>query len=159
PAWLVDCVAQFRTKDLGCHFTSLLAALVDLETAFGFDEETYICLPADFRPDAVNKWIKGGRTTKTKKIPLVKKPAKYADQWYQWWDFLQPQWRRCGPDGNWAAGGDATYGGANEWDALDAPGPNGCLSLVAGLYFWGAVEQPPDVRQRWLVAVQDVAWM
>lgn len=147
-------------RDLGCHFTSLLAALVKLETAFGFDEQIYGVLPADQRPKAVNMWIKGGRTTKTSKIPDIKNTAKYADQWYRWWDLLQPKWRLRDHDGVWKAGGDATYGGDNEWGSLDNPGPNGCLSVVAGLYFWGVHLEKSDVtKERWARAVQDVAWM
>ncbi|KAJ7829903.1 hypothetical protein B0H13DRAFT_1655420, partial [Mycena leptocephala] len=145
---------------LGCHFTSILAALVRLETSFGFDEETYSAVPADHRPKPITTWIKGGRTTKTKKIPAISNVARYADQWYQWWDFLQPDWRRRDRGGNWASGGDAIYGGDNEWGLLDKPGPNGCLSVVAGLYFWGVCKGQPDiVKERWIWAVQDVAWM
>jgi hypothetical protein len=160
PAWLRDSVALFRTEELGCHFTSVLAALVKVETVFGFDEETYGVLRADSRPDPINKWIKGGRTTKTTKIPPVKNVAKYAAQWQQWWDILQPEWRRRDGEGNWLTGGEAEYGGDNQWCELDKPGPNGCLSVVAGLYIWGVCkDQPDDVKAHWTEAVQDVAWI
>ncbi|KAJ7834676.1 hypothetical protein B0H13DRAFT_1446437, partial [Mycena leptocephala] len=160
PAWLRDAVALFRTEGLGCHFTSVLAALVRVETAFGFDEQTYGVVPADHQPKAIATWIQGGRTTKTTKIPAIKNVQQYAEEWSRWWDFLQPPWRRRGRDGNLVTGGDATYGGDNEWGSLDKPGPNGCLSLVAGLYFWGVCkDQPDDMKQRWILAVQDVAWM
>jgi hypothetical protein len=120
----------------------------------------YSYLPTDFRPEPVNKWIKGGRTTKTTKIPPVKNVTKYSEKWYQWWDHLQPDWRVRDREGNWLTGGDTTYGGDNEWGALDKPGPNGCLSVVAGLYIWGVCQDQPDaVKQRWATAVQDVAWM
>jgi hypothetical protein len=153
-------VALFRTEDLGCHFTSVLAALVRLETAFGFDEKAYSVMAAEHRPIQINQWIKGGRTTKTTKIPAIKNSQKYADQWYRWWDYLQPEWRRRDREGNWLAGGDATYGEDDAWGRLDNPGPNGCLSIVAGLYFWGVHKpQTDDGREQWARAVQDVGWM
>ncbi|KAJ7839310.1 hypothetical protein B0H13DRAFT_2366911 [Mycena leptocephala] len=129
PSWLRDSVALFRTEDLGCHFTSVLAALVRLETAFGFDEKAYSVMAAEHRPIQINQWIKAGVAASR-------------------------------PEGNWLAGGDATYGEDDAWGRLDNPGPNGCLSIVAGLYFWGVHKpQTDDGREQWARAVQDVGWM
>ncbi|KAJ7869810.1 hypothetical protein B0H13DRAFT_1635086 [Mycena leptocephala] len=159
PRWLVDNIAWLSTHDLGCHYTSLLAALVKLETTFGFKEDTYSTLPSEHRPLQVHDWIRSGRT-RAKKIPKVLDVEKYADEWQRWWDSLQPEWRRRGPDKKWRAGGDATYGGNEEWGVLDRPGPNGCLSVMGSLYFWGVCEdQSTGVKECWLDAVQDVVWM
>ncbi|KAJ7638043.1 hypothetical protein DFH06DRAFT_922956, partial [Mycena polygramma] len=87
--------------------------------------------------------------------PAVTNVAAYAEEWYGWWGFMQPKWRRRTTDGKWKNGGETQYGGNEEWGVLDRPGPNGCLSVVASLYFWGVcADQPADVRQRWLEAVQ-----
>ncbi|KAJ7826750.1 hypothetical protein B0H13DRAFT_1918020 [Mycena leptocephala] len=138
PKWLHDCVELLLAQDLGGHFRALVATLIRLETAFGFN---------------------GGRA-KTKKIPAIKNIQKYADEWGKWWGRLQPAWRERDRDGRWRTGGDTLYGPANEWDALDCPGVNGCLSLVASLYFWGAcTDQLPLIKERWDSAVQDVTWM
>ncbi|KAJ7020768.1 hypothetical protein C8F04DRAFT_907597, partial [Mycena alexandri] len=93
----------------------------------------------ELRPQAVSKWIGVGRT-RTNKIPDVADTARYGDEWYAWWDSLQPKWRTRDRTGNWKMGGDTEYGGDEEWGYLDRPGPNGCLSVVAGLYFWGVRE-------------------
>ncbi|KAJ7895676.1 hypothetical protein B0H13DRAFT_2338752 [Mycena leptocephala] len=159
PKWLHDCVELLLAQDLGGHFRALVATLIRLETAFGFDVKNDATLSAEGRPVQVHNWIKGGRA-KTKKIPAIKNIQKYADEWGKWWDRLQPAWRERDRDGRWRTGGDTSYGPANEWDALDCPGVNGCLSLVASLYFWGAcTDQPPLIKERWDSAVQDVTWM
>jgi hypothetical protein len=102
----------------------------------------------------VSDWIRVG-CSRTKKIPVV-----LDVEWSAWWDSLQPGWRRHDRDGKWMAGGDAVYGGNKEWGFLDRPGPNGCLSVVASLYFWGVCEeQPAAAKKQWIKAVEDVAWM
>ncbi|KAJ7887728.1 hypothetical protein B0H13DRAFT_1627396, partial [Mycena leptocephala] len=158
PRWITDSVAWLSTQDLGCHYTALLAALVKLETVFGFDEETYGALPSEGRPVQLHDWIRTG-CTRSKKIPVVLDVAKYADEWQGWWDSLQPEWRTKTRNGKWMVGGDASYGGNTEWGVLDRPGPNGCLSVVASLYFWGVCEQPAAVKERWMDSVQDVSWI
>ncbi|KAJ7819318.1 hypothetical protein B0H13DRAFT_1661437 [Mycena leptocephala] len=159
PSWLADSVAWLQRMDLGCHYTALLAALVRLEGAFGYDQATYGTLPSEGRPVQVHDWIRAGRA-RTKKIPLVIDVERYADEWYGWWDSMQPEWRTRGQDKKWRVGGDTKYGGPEEWGVLDRPGPNGCLSVVASLYFWGVCkDQPIAVQERWREAVEDVSWM
>ncbi|KAJ7889248.1 hypothetical protein B0H13DRAFT_1626786 [Mycena leptocephala] len=144
PPWLRDSVALFRKQDLGCHFTSLLAALVKLETVFGFDEQVYGVLPAEHRPKPVNAWIKGGRTTKTTKIPDITHIDKYADQWKRWWDGLQPKWRRQDGDGHWMVGGDATYSKDNKWGSSITPGP---MAVSAWLPVFTSGEYTSETRR------------
>ncbi|KAJ6504324.1 hypothetical protein C8R47DRAFT_968665 [Mycena vitilis] len=159
PDWLKKTIAWLGRQDLGHQYTSLLSTLVRLEEAFGLDPDTYGALPSDGRPGQVQKWIGAGRS-RMRKNPVVSDVGQYADEWYAWWDSMQPKWRRRGPDKKWMVGGDAQYGGNQEWGVLDRPGPNGCLSIVAALYFWGVCEnQSGAVRARWLEAVEDVSWM
>ncbi|KAJ7840364.1 hypothetical protein B0H13DRAFT_1649728 [Mycena leptocephala] len=159
PRWLEDSVEWLRRRDLGFPYTSLLATLVRLEEAFGFDEETYGALPSEGRPVQVHDWIRSGRA-RTKKIPVITDVERYADAWQGWWDSMQPEWRSRGPDKKWKIGGDTAYGGNTEWGVLDRPGPNGCLSVVASLFFWGVCENQSVVMQeRWREAVEDVSWI
>ncbi|KAJ7150034.1 hypothetical protein C8R43DRAFT_887448, partial [Mycena crocata] len=159
PAWLQDVVPWLLVKDLGCHFTALVAALVQLETAFKFDDGNGARIPETHRPDALNTWISHGRVSKTKKIPTILSVPKYADQYSLWWDSLQLTWQKRNKNGQWAFGGEVAYGNAAEWGKLDIPGQNGCLSVVSGLYIWGVCEQPANVREKWDAAVLDATWM
>ncbi|KAJ7025313.1 hypothetical protein C8F04DRAFT_1191583 [Mycena alexandri] len=156
PPWLRGCVAQLSQRDLGHHFTTLLETLVELETTFGFDEDSYEKLPAEHRPKEVSAWIKGGRDRAT--MPVVNNVGKYVQEWDRWWGGLQPKWRRRDRDGNLMAGGEVGYG--DNWGVLCRAGPNGCLSVVASLYLWGTGQkQTPELQERWRGAVQDVTWM
>jgi hypothetical protein len=157
PAWLRDALSHLTTRDLGCHYTSLLRALVRLEESAGFDDAKPTPLAASkARPVEVAKWIRGGRGGKMKHLPAVKNVDAYGKQWYTWWDEMQPHWRKRGEDGYWVVGGE--YG--DEWGALDCAGVNGNLSFVAALYFWGAAEShTEDSRALWERAVLDVVWM
>ncbi|KAJ7695516.1 hypothetical protein B0H16DRAFT_1351008 [Mycena metata] len=158
PSWLHKNVEWMQSVDLGVHFSALLGALVKAETAFGFDEETYGYLSTDHRPDQVQQWIKRGRAPKAQSFDKlkIKNVGKFAKEWGAWWDLLQPAWRRRD---SLVAGGDAVYGADDEWDRLDTPGPNGCLSVVAGLFLWGLSDNSEELRNMWRTAVQDVAWM
>ncbi|KAJ7511244.1 hypothetical protein B0H11DRAFT_2215083 [Mycena galericulata] len=158
PVWLSESIAWLMAEDIGCHFSSLLAALVKLETKYGFDEDNRGKLPTAFRPAQVYSWIKGGRGKKTKAPPCINNVDLYAKQWAEWWDSMQPAWRTRDADGHWSVGG--SWGPADQWDPLEAPGPNGCLSVVASLFFWGrAKTQSEELRSQWDRAVQDVVWM
>ncbi|KAJ7732893.1 hypothetical protein B0H16DRAFT_1328501 [Mycena metata] len=160
PAWLRGCVGVLQTEDLGCHFTALVAALVKLESVYGFDDTKYgAAIPAEHRPTEVTQWIRGGRD-RTKKVPKIGNLVKYVKVWQTWWNSLQPEWRRRDGEGNLMAGGEVGYGAADAWGVLDTGGPNGWLSVVASLYFWGVCSgQSVEMKGRWDAAVQDVMWM
>ncbi|KAJ7236969.1 hypothetical protein C8J57DRAFT_1087867 [Mycena rebaudengoi] len=134
PAWLISGIASLRGQHLGCHFDSLLQSLIHIEKSFGYDNPK--CgLKSEGRPKAVALWINGGHGQKSKKVISVAKKdlGEYVQMWNVWWDGLQPAWRVRDADGYWSVSGE--YG--PDWDALDCRGQNGCLSVVAALYFWG----------------------
>ncbi|KAJ7431202.1 hypothetical protein B0H11DRAFT_2262225 [Mycena galericulata] len=158
PDWLVESIAWLKQEDLGCHYASLLVALINLEAKYGYEKNNRGMLPAAKRPQQVYAWIKGGRGKKMKFPPSIGNLAHYQRDWWVWWDSLQPEWRERDDDGRWSINGN--WGPSDAWDPLEAPGPNGCLSVVASLYFWGiALAGRPETRAGWEAAVQDVAWM
>ncbi|KAJ7116096.1 hypothetical protein C8R44DRAFT_550979, partial [Mycena epipterygia] len=99
--WLRDSITDLTKVDLGCHYASVLAALVQLEKAAGFEveEADRQHLSTAKHPKQIAEWIRGGRGTKTKQTPKVKKAATFAREWAMWWDAVQPSWRTRGPDG------------------------------------------------------------
>ncbi|KAJ7041936.1 hypothetical protein C8F04DRAFT_946413 [Mycena alexandri] len=163
PNWLQESIKSLSEVDLGCHFASVLAALIRLEAAAGFEvadaeRQRMPSTKKSGRPMVISTWIKGGRGAKSKTLPVVENIEKFVKEWDLWWDAVQPAWRRRGDDGRWRV--DEVYG--KEWGALDCSGANGCLSAVAGLYFWGvAVKATGSAAQtaRWDHAVQDVVWV
>ncbi|KAJ7018846.1 hypothetical protein C8F04DRAFT_976565, partial [Mycena alexandri] len=156
PPWLRTVLSHLMARDLGCHYKSLLTALVRLEESAGFEQNGKALPTSKWRPLKVQKWIRGARGSRTKTLPEVHDVAAYAKAWNAWWDALQPPWRKRGEDGLWIVGGK--YGA--EFGALDASGINGCISIVASLCFWGAAKtHDRESRAVWETAVNDVVWM
>ncbi|KAJ7629278.1 hypothetical protein DFH06DRAFT_980028, partial [Mycena polygramma] len=157
PDWLKTALHYLTMRDLGCHYTALLTALVRLEESAGFEKKTHTPLRSSTaRPGELGKYVKGARGKKMKELPRVKNVAAYAKKWNAWWNDLQPKWRQRGEDGQLITGGK--YG--DEWGGLDCAGPNGTLSVVAVLYFWGAAStHTEETREVWTAAVQDATWM
>ncbi|KAJ6475026.1 hypothetical protein C8R47DRAFT_938350, partial [Mycena vitilis] len=158
PEWLTKSVNWLMKEELGVHYRALVAALIALETKYGFDPQNNGQLPSTSRPPQVYSWIRGGRGTKLKFPPSINNVGEYADLWQEWWNSLQPAWREQDDDGEWKQ--DEVAKGDDVWDPLEAPGQNGCLSVVASLYFWGLCKKRADgLEERWERAVLDATWM
>jgi hypothetical protein len=160
PAWLRDSVADISKVDLGCHFAAVLAALIRLEKAAGYEAAQNKKLPGGkTRPQVIFDWIKGGRGQKTKKAPAIGDVDSHVVQWDAWWDSMQPNWRVRNAHGRWRT--DAGYEDDWDWGVLDCTGVNGLLSAVGALYFWGVAVRlgPEDKRTRWEQSVLDVVWV
>ncbi|KAJ7468411.1 hypothetical protein B0H11DRAFT_2305430 [Mycena galericulata] len=157
-AWFVDAHAAMTRQDLGCHFDGLVAAWTRLEAASKY-EQGPTNLPSKGRPKQVGTWISSARGTRGTADPKVLDPAKYAVEWQEWWNSLQPEWRKKDADGMWSTTGGYGKDG-KEWGPLYQWGVNGTLSLLASLYFWGsAIRGDSDLEMAWEVAVVDVSWM
>ncbi|KAJ7618965.1 hypothetical protein DFH06DRAFT_1011688, partial [Mycena polygramma] len=164
PEWLMNAIKDIAGVPLGASYTSVLEAVIRVEGAQGFDADV-TALSKVGRPDVISFWVKGGRGSKSKKIPFIKKLDAYPKAWQGWWDSLQPAWRRRGANGQWSIGGD--YG--EDWDILDRRGVNGVINLPASLYFWGRQVHGARAKEGeewfkknvkvWDAAVHDVAWM
>ncbi|KAJ6454038.1 hypothetical protein C8R47DRAFT_940660, partial [Mycena vitilis] len=156
PEWLEKALLYLTVRDLGCHYTALLRTLVRLEESQGFTRSHAGLPKSKTRPKEVGVWIRGARGVKMKSLPIVVDVARYREEWYSWWEELQPDWRQRGEDGRLITGG--MYG--KEWGALDCAGQNGNVSIVAALYFWGAAAtHTEETRALWNEAVEDVCWM
>ncbi|KAJ7669152.1 hypothetical protein B0H17DRAFT_949290 [Mycena rosella] len=157
PPWLRDSIANLTKMDLGCHYVSVLAALVRLEKAARFEVKEGDCnrLPTTKQPKQISEWVRVGHSTKMKKMAVIKSVSKYGEEWDMWWNSIQPSWRTRDQEGN------GEYG--TNWEQLDCSSVNGCLSAVGGLYFWGVAARASaasaaDVQQ-WDNAVQNVVWV
>ncbi|KAJ6567621.1 hypothetical protein DFH09DRAFT_918508, partial [Mycena vulgaris] len=153
--WFVHARGQMTETYLGPHFNAVLTAWTRLEEVCRFEVPSHK-LSSKAWPEQITCWINNARGRKGSN-PIVKDPVAYATIWWTWWDSLQPEWRVRGLDGLWESG--ESYGG--EWDDnLLHWGPNGTLSVVAGLFFWGcAVVMLVDRREEWELTVNDVAWI
>ncbi|KAJ7607446.1 hypothetical protein DFH06DRAFT_1018521 [Mycena polygramma] len=159
PNWLRDSIKVLTHQDLGLHYRSLVETLLRIEERFGFDDNPRLGVSTEGRPKELGKWVNAARGTRSKKPydAEIKDVDDYARRWGSWWDSLQPAWRQRGTEGNWKV--YPAYEPAWEWGSLSSYGTNGCLSLVASLYFWGMAKEDATTWGKWDWAVQDVLWM
>ncbi|KAJ7903971.1 hypothetical protein B0H13DRAFT_2334985 [Mycena leptocephala] len=156
--WFIHAHEQVTKEHLGCHFNAVLAAWIRVEAASKY-ESGPTTLSKTGRPEIITTWIsrlRGKRTCDTS----IADPAAYAVTWQNWWDTLQPKWRKKDTDGAWSMTGG--YGpNGNEWGPLYQWGVNGTLSLVASLFFWGCAvcQSDGEMYGLWEKAVLDVGWM
>lgn len=87
-------------------------------------------------------------------MPPIENVAEYEEQWWAWWDAMQPEWRMAGPNGRLMRDGDG------EWPAaMRRPGQNGMLIVLLSLRWWRAALGEDGDTGSWDAAVHDVAWV
>ncbi|KAJ7123326.1 hypothetical protein C8R46DRAFT_928270, partial [Mycena filopes] len=161
PDWLRGALGVLCRRDLGIHFNALMQALIRVEERVGFEDDPPRNRLAKLRPTEVSAWIGSGRGMRSKN-PYdagVKSAAAYRKKWDLWWSSLQPEWRKQ-QRGRWVA---MDYDDGLDWGELASHGPNGGLSIVAAVYFWGVAcvdkaETTAADKEKWEMAVHDVTW-
>jgi hypothetical protein len=156
-------------RDLGGSYNSLLTVWCDLERAFKWEKaggKTAWNVKVAIRPGALDKWVKAGR--KRGEIgngvgPGIGAVSVFDAAWWRWWAKIQPSWRlkdNRRPDRFLRDSYPEVT--ATNWATMCFPGPNGALSFVATLYWWGmAVEErgEREDRESWVEAVREVKWV
>ncbi|KAJ7808836.1 hypothetical protein B0H13DRAFT_1668447 [Mycena leptocephala] len=167
--WLMEVYPEVSTKDLGGSYNALLGVWCELERAFGWEKSSAKAAwnaKTVIRPAALDKWDRAGRTRggiANGVGPSIGSVAVFDAAWWRWWAKIQPGWREkdSGKPDRWLRDTypDAT---AANWAVMRHPSPNGALSFVATLYWWGiavAERGGREDRESWVEAVQDVKWL
>ncbi|KAJ7256425.1 hypothetical protein C8J57DRAFT_954217, partial [Mycena rebaudengoi] len=97
------------------------------------------------RPLKLKEWIGAGRGSckgSRGAEPRIASVTVYGAAWWRWWSGLLPEWRQVEPTAPLGTIGRFTQEEfpaqeLTNWRWLCFPGPNGVLSLVAMLYWWG----------------------
>ncbi|KAF9536463.1 hypothetical protein CPC08DRAFT_731593, partial [Agrocybe pediades] len=146
--WLKKSLQLLQSKDLGPRWTILLEDWQKFEQLHGFSGD--LKLKATSRPSIIGDWIQRARSVSWD--PPIPNVAQFGGQMSTWWTALQPSWRL---DGNGELDFTLTNG---NWDCLRAPGQNGLLSVIAGLFFWGVKCQNAKksaTQEHWARMVDD----
>ncbi|KAJ7802506.1 hypothetical protein B0H14DRAFT_2385399 [Mycena olivaceomarginata] len=132
PVWFRNGFREISREALGAQFEALLLAYIALERRNGFaaDGKPKGLKGTAPRPHQVTDWIRDGRG-RGQSMRAIPDISEYQKIWWAWWAGLQPEWRKVG---------DVDSSGG-EWGSLAAPGPNGMLSVVASIYWWGCAEK------------------
>ncbi|KAJ7078635.1 hypothetical protein C8R43DRAFT_1143374 [Mycena crocata] len=168
PAWFSPLYAEVTADNLGGAYNALLAAFVDVERSYKWDKGSIKGITTVERQTELKDWIGAGRGLRGGAMakgtgPQIVSLGVYEAKWWRWWAAMQPKWRvvSSGHPGRFTRDVYPRLAIEN-WTTLRFPGPNGILSVVGTLYWWGmklkAVGGREDMES-WVEAVTDVRWM
>ncbi|KAI0038726.1 hypothetical protein FA95DRAFT_1578033 [Auriscalpium vulgare] len=146
-------VMKMRSAPLGPDWQVLVTRYSGFEEAMSFGEgpSESLALSAKHRPEEVRLWQKGRRPWHNGKI---KNLDDFMNKFEDWWRSLQPAER-------FDSEGDAMAPSISmDWSKVCIAGPNGLLSVLAALLWWGlAVKDDKEhyAYERWYVVVVDVS--
>jgi hypothetical protein len=150
-SWFSIYQQMFLEKYLGKEWKTLVSTWVTFEEHARDAGLEVRRLPARGRPMAVGDWISQGRNMTWRPDISNFKLKNYKHEFNGWWELLQPAGRTHASKDD--VDSTLTQG---DWDCLRAPGVNGVMSVVAGLFFWGLVAEGKVAHHKaWLAALQD----
>ncbi|KAJ7733215.1 hypothetical protein DFH07DRAFT_702051, partial [Mycena maculata] len=171
PFWFSKVYPEVSQHNLGSGFNALLRVFIDVERSYGWVKGGKGLATLN-RPPQLSAWITAGRGSRggggvmANGIgPAIPSVVVFDMRWWQWWGSLQPPWRLSDsrrPRERYLRDMYPASPGAQGGQSLRHPGPNGALSLIATLYWWGVKlgkEGGQEERESWVEAVTDVKWM
>ncbi|KAI1789292.1 hypothetical protein LXA43DRAFT_893083 [Ganoderma leucocontextum] len=160
PDWLKQTFnwMEGRQSSLGPDFMSAAEWWTVIERAYSWETSTKgyntkNCL------EQVGHWLRVLRA-EVARVPAIADTAQYAEQWWDWWSSLQPDW--CKHD----KAGHPTAGGTGPWNTLKKPRKNELWIVLLALVWWGL--QVTDMKNdyynemahnEWTSAAKDVVWV
>lgn len=102
------------------------------------------------RPKILSKWI---QTRKYHAIPAIDNVEEYRDGWMEWWNSLQPEWRKATEPGRLPLPVSVAMEG-DDLASLRKGGPSGLVTVLIGLKWWAGTEE--EDNERWISAIEDV---
>lgn len=133
PTWFKNATSMFSAPSLGPRWSLLAQTWATFEMQENFQPRGM--LSAAGRPQVVSDWIQRARPSTWR--PTINDTKAYEKLHCHWWTLVQRK-----------AGGD--------WKELRLPGPNGILSVLASLFYWGsAVRESRKSCKKWEAAVED----
>ncbi|KAJ7750927.1 hypothetical protein DFH07DRAFT_541870 [Mycena maculata] len=139
--WFSKVYSEVTQKNLGAAFNALLSVFLELEGVYGWLNCGGKGLGTLHRPPQVAAWVTAGRgrggAMGNGVGPAIPSLAEFEDLWWKWWGELQPDWRVSDPQPGRLKRDMWPAGGLENWQTLRHPGPNGALSLIATLCWWG----------------------
>ncbi|KAF7319505.1 hypothetical protein HMN09_00289600 [Mycena chlorophos] len=153
--WFRARYQQLTKRSLGLEFDALITAWVHIETQSLF-RSCEDKLSQEHCPQQLLKWHRSGG----KGSPNVARSrlSVFMAEFREWWDALQPTWRKKDVRGRWKR---VSYGGSGrQWGKLFTWGDDGFDRIVAGLYMWGCSAEPGSAAYiEWGIALADAIWI
>ncbi|KAF8068719.1 hypothetical protein FPV67DRAFT_1448607 [Lyophyllum atratum] len=164
PAWAVAAEAHLTTRDLGDGWTKCVSAWKAFEDAMGPNAKG--ALPsAKTRPEEWTKWVAKGRQgiRAYNATPTIQDPLDFGYAVMAWWKSMQPAFRQSSELMPKPVYDPPMLDVSNvdEWAALRKGGPNGLVSVLTVLVWWGQCLKSGSQWQEnsepyWRACVDDV---
>ncbi|KAF6745137.1 hypothetical protein DFP72DRAFT_1077736 [Ephemerocybe angulata] len=165
PDWFNNAVSDLLKDDLGKDWSDLVQKWTKLESLLGFGKSAKGPLPVKLRPEEWVQWTHKGKQGLRfhDKPPFVADPLEFGIAIRKWWVSIQPAFR--GPsDGPMPLPVYSTAASTiQSWSEVRKSGPNGLLSLLMLLLWWGRAasayvsQWEEDSRGSWAAVVQDLS--
>lgn len=149
PLWMMQARAHLTTRDLGAEWTACVAAWVRLEGLLNYGGASKSSLPATkLRPDEWSKWIRKGHSGLRcyESTPVITNPEDFGTAVVKWWNAIQPPVRRGSDQLPKAIYKNPDDVEGDIWSFLRKGGPNGLISILTPLVWWG---QSVSLGSRW----------
>ncbi|KAF8069151.1 hypothetical protein FPV67DRAFT_1669174 [Lyophyllum atratum] len=164
PAWAVAAEAHLTTRDLGDGWAKCVSAWKAFEDAMGPNAKG--ALPsAKTRPEEWTKWVAKGRqgVRAYHATPTIQDPLDFGYAVMAWWKSMQPAFRQSSelmPKPVYDPP-ELDVSNVDEWAALRKGGPNGVVSVLTVLVWWGQCLRTGSQWQEnsepyWRACVNDV---
>lgn len=165
PTWLLDARGFLETCELGKEWSQCVTAWAEFEDRIAETRTTKGALPSmDLRPEEWTKWTMKGKfgVQPYHLIPDIVSPLEFGTQVLKWWHGMQPTFcqgthkfpmqlsKSTPPDDI-----------ESEWAPLRKGGPNGLMSVLTLLAWWGklaptSTQWEDSTFDNWKTVVLDV---
>lgn len=147
-AWMETPLGMLRGEALGPSWDEVVRLWVAFEIRNRMSDPGRI--GATKRPTCVADWIQRARAPGYR--PKITNLTKFSNDYGSWWTAIQTDWRR--------EEGSVAIRRSGNMTAINKPGINGLLSVLAALFFWGtALGGDREGDDAWKHAVEDLDWV
>jgi len=184
PTWAVLAKDHLLWRDLGIQWSSCVKLWFDVEDILGYGtvlgtkvsnlffffgivpNSHYLqsALPSiSLRPEEWMNWVSKCRQGERNyhQTPVITDPAEFGIALVKWWNGMQPSVRQS-PSGMPQPIGSTPTIPAEDWMPLRRAGPNGLVSVMTLLVWWGQMIESrtrwqEDSQELWTTMVSDVS--
>lgn len=161
PSWLLAAEAYLTSNDFGIEWTECIKVWRAFETHLAYSNKKP--MPhINLRPEEWTNWIAKGRNgvRAYNQTPHIASPLEFGIAVMKWWSAMQPSFRLA-TDSPMPLPIYDNPEDPNCWEALKRGGPNGMLSVMTLLAWWGqgrktASQWEESSETRWVACVVDI---
>ncbi|KAF6750500.1 hypothetical protein DFP72DRAFT_1072211 [Ephemerocybe angulata] len=160
PPWFTSATADLRDPKLGGEWVALIDKWANMERSLGYGKMLKGAMPVKGRPEEWSKWTNksahGARNHS--RPPFIDDPAEIGISITKWWKAMKPSLSTSEGQTD-----DTPTACDDTWASIKKSGPNGTISLLMLMLWWGrAAALGPDSfredsREQWKALVADVS--